>query len=350
MTHPYATANTKIRIPTVREESPPSFLNKRPRRNRRTEALRALTQETSLQPCQLVSPCFVLEGERRQEEISSMPGIHRLSTDLLIESIRTQWDLGIRAVDLFAYIPTEKKNPKGSEAVRPGNLICQAVHAVKQEFPELCVMVDVALDPYTDHGHDGLLETTGLVDNDRTLPLLAEMSLLAAEAGADVIAPSDMMDGRVAYIRKALDRAGKNHVAILAYTAKYASSFYGPFRDALGSSPQSGDKKNYQMNPANAREALLEAQLDEEEGADLLLVKPALAYLDIVQRMRTQTSLPIGAYHVSGEYAMVMAAAEKGWLDPDKVFHESLLSIRRAGADFILTYAAETVAKNILTQ
>lgn len=273
-----------------------------------------------------------------------MPGVERLSIDLLIESIKEQWEKGIRVVDLFAYIPNEKKNARGSEAVRPENLICQAVRELKRELPELCVMVDVALDPYTDHGHDGVLDESGSVDNDRTLPILAEMSLLVAEAGADVIAPSDMMDGRVAYIRKALDRGGKEQVSILSYTAKYASSFYGPFREALGSTLQNGDKKGYQMSPANSREALLEAAIDEEEGADLLLVKPALAYLDVIYKLRQETNLPIGAYHVSGEYSMVMAAAEKGWLNADEVFYESLLSIRRAGADFILTYAASRVA------
>lgn len=316
----------------------------RPRRNRKSSAIRSLVQETFLHPHQLVAPLFVLEGQQKREFIPSMPGIERLSIDLLIQEVKHLYQLGIRAIDLFAFVPNEKKDPFGNEAVNPDNLICRAIKALKQEIPEMCVMVDVALDPYTTHGHDGVISDTGQILNDSTLPILGEMSIHAAQAGADVIAPSDMMDGRVNYIRESLDQSGFSDVNILAYAAKYASSFYGPFREALNSAPKFGDKKTYQLNPANSREALREAELDECEGADMLLVKPALAYLDIISRLRDVTNLPIAAYHVSGEYSMVMAAAEKGWLDADQVFLESLLSIRRAGADMIFTYTCKRIA------
>ncbi|MBN9377447.1 MAG: delta-aminolevulinic acid dehydratase [Chlamydiales bacterium 38-26] len=319
-------------------------LTTRPRRNRKNAAIRSLVRETYLHPHQLVTPLFIIEGKNRREHIQSMPGIDRLSIDLLIKEVLELYSLGIRAIDLFPVIPKEKKDPLGLEAIKPDNLLIQAVKTLKQEIPEMCVMVDVALDPFTSHGHDGLVNEKGQILNDPTLKVLAEMSVLAAQAGADVIAPSDMMDGRVGYIRKSLDREGFTDVSILSYAAKYASSFYGPFREALNSTPQFGDKKTYQMDPANQREALYEAVLDEREGADMLLVKPALVYLDIISKIRQATSLPIAAYHVSGEYSMVMAAAEKGWLDANKVFMESLLSIKRAGADFILTYTAKRIA------
>lgn len=319
-------------------------LKTRPRRNRKNAAIRSLVRETYLHPHQLVTPLFIIEGKNRREHIQSMPGIDRLSIDLLIKEVLELYSLGIRAIDLFPVIPKEKKDPLGLEAIKPDNLLIQAVKALKQEIPEMCVMVDVALDPFTSHGHDGLVNEKGQILNDPTLKVLGEMSLLAAQAGADVIAPSDMMDGRVGYIRKFLDREGFIDVSILSYAAKYASAFYGPFREALNSTPQFGDKKTYQMDPANQREALYEAALDECEGADMLLVKPALAYLDIISKIRQATSLPLAAYHVSGEYSMVMAAAEKGWLDANKVFMESLLSIKRAGADFILTYTAKRIA------
>lgn len=321
------------------------FLRHRPRRNRRTAALRSIVQETHIQSCNLICPFFILEGTKQQEAIHSMPGVFRYSVDLLIDEVIKLYNLGIRGIDLFAYVPKEKKDFRGSEALRPGNLLQMAILCLKKEVPDMCVMVDIALDPFTDHGHDGILDRNGLVDNDDTLVALGQMSLLAAQAGADVIAPSDMMDGRVAYIRTVLDRAGYSHVGILSYTAKYASSFYGPFRDALSSAPAQGDKKNYQMNPANIREALLETTLDISEGADMLLIKPALPYLDVVAKIRQATTLPIGAYHVSGEYSMVMAAAQNGWIDADRAFLESMMSIKRAGADFILTYAAGRVAK-----
>lgn len=325
-------------------DSPLLDLTTRPRRNRKNTAIRSLVRETYLHPHQLVTPLFIIEGKNRREHIQSMPGIDRLSIDLLIKEVHVLYSLGIRAIDLFPVIPKEKKDPLGLEATKPDNLLIQAIKALKQEIPEMCVMVDVALDPFTSHGHDGLVNEKGQILNDPTLKVLAEMSVLAAQAGADVIAPSDMMDGRVGYIRKSLDREGFVDVSILSYAAKYASSFYGPFREALNSTPQFGDKKTYQMDPANQREALYEAALDEREGADMLLVKPALVYLDIISKIRQATSLPLAAYHVSGEYSMVMAAAEKGWLDANKVFMESLLSIKRAGADFILTYTAKRIA------
>lgn len=333
---------------------PPFLLSKisealiqRPRRNRKMEALRDLVQETHLLPHQLVAPLFVVEGVQQKQPISSMPGIYRYSIDYLIKEVEELLSLGIRAVDLFTAIDPSCKDASGSEALRPNALIYRAIKALKNEFPQLCVMVDVALDPFTDHGHDGLVNTKGEIDNDSTLKVLGQMSVLAAEAGADMVAPSDMMDGRVRFIRHCLDESGFVNVGILSYAAKYASSFYGPFREALSSAPKFGNKKTYQMNPANVREALREAALDEAEGADVLLIKPALSCLDVISKIRVQTTLPIAAYHVSGEYAMVIAAAERGWIDADAVFLESLLSIRRAGADFILTYAASRIAKNL---
>jgi porphobilinogen synthase len=317
----------------------------RPRRNRKSAALRTLLQETRLHPSNFVAPIFIIEGYNQKQPISSMPGIDRLSIDLLLKEVEELYQLGIPAIDLFAVVPAEKKDRWGSEAVREGNLLQRAVVALKKTIPEMCVMVDVALDPFTDHGHDGLVNEHGEVVNDATLEVLGKMSLFAAHAGADVIAPSDMMDGRVGYIRATLDSAGFIDVGILAYSAKYASAFYGPFREALDSAPKFGDKKGYQMNPANSREALLECVLDENEAADMLLIKPALPYLDVIAKVKECSHLPVGAYHVSGEYAMVMAAAKNGWLDADKAMIECLLSIKRAGADFILTYAARRTAE-----
>jgi len=340
------TAPYIFRSSTLSESSQELDLVRRPRRNRQSSAVRDLVQETRLHPSDLVSPLFVVEGSMQAQPIASMPGIYRHSLDLLVEEAMELHRLGIRAIDLFCYIPDEKKDLMGSEAERSGNLLQQAVRLLKQEIPDLCLMVDIALDPFTTHGHDGVLNDAGFVDNDLTLPVLGRMSVLAAEAGADIVAPSDMMDGRIAYIRRALDSAGFSHVGILSYAAKYASALYGPFREALNSSPKHGDKKGYQMNPANVREALMECHLDELEGADMLLIKPALPYLDVIAKVRNVTNLPIGAYHVSGEYSMVMAAAQNGWLDAGKVFSECLLSIKRAGADFILTYAAKHVLKN----
>ncbi len=319
-------------------------LSQRLRRNRKSQSIRALVQETHLQPANFVAPLFILEGSGAKQEISSMPGVFRYSIDLLLKEVEELMHLGIRSVDLFPVIAKEKKDAWGSEALREDNLLVLAVSALKKEFPELCVMADIALDPFTDHGHDGLVNENGCVINDETVVALSQMAILTAHAGADIVAPSDMMDGRVGYIRKALDGAGFHDVGILAYAAKYASAFYGPFRDALSSTPKFGDKKGYQMNPANRREALLECLLDEAEGADMLMIKPALAYLDIIVKAREATLLPIGAYHVSGEYAMVKAAAQNGWIDGERAMYECLLSIKRAGADFILTYAAREMS------
>jgi porphobilinogen synthase len=320
-------------------------LTKRPRRNRKSSAIRALVQETHLHASQLVAPLFLLEGENRRQPIASMPGVERLSIDCALHEAELLMDLGVRTVDLFCYVPIEKKDPYGSEAYRSGNLLQNGIASLKRVFPELCVMVDIALDPYTTHGHDGLLNEKGKVDNDSSVEALAKMSLLAAEAGADIVAPSDMMDGRIRCIRQALDREGFQDVSILSYAVKFVSAFYGPFRDALDSAPKIGTKEDYQVNPANSREALMECLLDEEEGADMLLIKPALPYLDVIAKVRAHTHLPLGAYHVSGEYAMLMAAAENGWINGDKALAESLLSIKRAGADFILTYGAKRMAQ-----
>ncbi|MDB6081478.1 MAG: porphobilinogen synthase [Chlamydiia bacterium] len=321
-------------------------ITKRPRRNRKSDALRSLIQETRLHPNDFVAPFFVVEGSCKKIPILSMPGVFRFSIDELLKELTGYVDIGIRAINLFCYTPEEKKDSLGSEARREGNLLQQAIKMIKNKYPELLVMADIALDPFTDHGHDGIV-INHRVANDPTIEALSEMALRAAEAGCDVVSPSDMMDGRIGYIRKALDKAGFHDVGILSYAAKYASAFYGPFRDALDSAPKFGDKKNYQMNPANSREALLECALDEEEGADMLLIKPALTNLDILAKVRQQTMLPLGAYQVSGEYAMIKVAAEKGILDEKRAFFESLLAIKRAGADFIFTYAAKQVAEEL---
>ncbi len=324
-------------------------LTYRPRRNRKSESIRQLVQEHRLHPSDFVVPLFVIEGSDCTQEISSMPGVYRYTIDCLTKQIDHLMELGIRAVDLFTVVPSERKTADGAEALRRNNLLHQSLQTIKKAFPELCVMVDVALDPYTNHGHDGIVDQNGNILNDETLVILMTMSLLASEYGADVIAPSDMMDGRVAYIRQALDQNGFTDVSICSYAAKYASAFYGPFRDALESAPKFGDKKTYQMNPGNILEALRESSLDEAEGADMLLIKPGLSYLDVLTKVKEQTELPVGIYHVSGEYSMVMAAAEKGWIDADKVFEETLLSMKRAGADFIFTYAAERIAQTLCT-
>ncbi len=324
----------------------PSLI-RRPRRNRQHPIMRRLAQETHLSPDQWIAPLFVTEHPHLQGPIASIPGASRLSIDGLLREGETLLKLGIGAILLFPVIAQEEKDPLGSFATRPNQLLQKAVRKVKNTYPELLVLVDVALDPFTDHGHDGILHAKTVVDNDETLLALGKMALLAAEAGADMVAPSDMMDGRVAYIRHALDQAGWCDIGILSYTAKYASAFYGPFRQALGSGLKQGDKKSYQLNPANRREALLEAQLDEEEGADMLLVKPALPYLDVILELRQRTHLPIGGYQVSGEYTMILAAAEKGLVDAEASLIESMLSIKRAGADFIVTYAAKRLAQMI---
>ena len=316
----------------------------RPRRNRKSASIRAMLQENTLHPHHLIAPLFVLEGKNIKEPISSMPEIYRLSIDHLLKEVKQLYTLGIQTIALFPVIDPKKKDPYGKEALVKDNLATIALKEIKNAFPDITLIADIALDPYTNHGHDGILNNKGDVDNDKTVIALEELSIHLASAGADIVAPSDMMDGRIEAIRKALDRACLQEVSILSYSAKYASAFYGPFRDALSSTPLSGDKKSYQMNPANSREALLEAHLDVQEGADMLMVKPALAYLDILSKIKEAVHIPVGAYHVSGEYSMVMAAAEKGWLDAEKVFLESLISIKRAGAQFIFTYAAKKIA------
>jgi len=319
-------------------------VSKRPRRNRSTPAWRALATENRLHTEQLVYPLFITE-EKKISPIRNLPGISRLPLKALLKEIEEAASLGIKAVNLFAHVDKSKKDVIGSEAYHPGATLYTAIRAIKDEFPEMLVMADVALDPFTDHGLDGILDEKGRVLNDPTLVALAHMSLQAAEAGVDLISPSDMMDGRVGFLRHVLDDFGFSHVGILSYAVKFASSLYAPFRDALQSTPQKGDKKTFQVNPANSREAMLECSLDDHEGADMLLIKPAMTSLDIIAKARSQTPLPLGAYQVSGEYAMIKAAAEKGFLDEEKVLMESLLAIRRAGADFIFTYAAKQIAR-----
>jgi porphobilinogen synthase len=316
---------------------------RRPRRLRRSPALRGLVRETVLPPSRLILPLFVMEGEDRAEPIAAMPGRARLTIDRTITECAAAIEAGVSSFALFPAIDPTLKTPRAEHALEPTNLCCRAVRAIRAALPEACLITDIALDPYSSLGHDGLIGPGGVVLNDETVDVLARMAVLHAEAGADVVAPSDMMDGRVGAIRTALDRAGATDVAILSYTAKYASAFYGPFREALDSAPVDApdvphDKSTYQMDPANAREALVEAALDESEGADMIMVKPALPYLDVIARLRQASPLPIAAYHVSGEYAMVKAAAEKGWLDERACMTESLIAIARAGADVILTY------------
>ncbi len=320
------------------------FMLERPRRNRRTAALRTFARETQLSPGHLVLPMFVQEGQKNETPIALMPGQSRLSIDLVVEKAREARRLGVAGVALFPVIPEELKDPRGSESTNAAGLLPRTVKALKQALPELVVITDVALDPYSSDGHDGVL-IDGRIDNDVTLPILAAMAVTQANAGADVVAPSDMMDGRVGAVRSALDEQGHTDVAICSYCTKYASSFYGPFRGALDSAPRSGDKKTYQMDPANVREGAREIALDEAEGADWLMVKPALPYADVIRFVRENTALPVAAYHVSGEYAMLKAAAERGFIDYDACLIESLLCIRRAGATIIFTYAALDAAR-----
>jgi len=322
-------------------------LPQRPRRNRRTEAIRRLVRETSLTPDHLILPLFVCEGKNRRVAIASMPDVFRLSRDLLVKEARAAWKLGIPAVALFPALPEKLKDATAREALNPDGLLQQTVRALKNAVPELTVITDVAMDPYSSDGHDGFVDERGRIDNDRTLDILAEMAVAQAQAGADLIAPSDMMDGRVGALRTALDEAGHTEVGILAYSAKYCSAFYGPFREALQSAPRHGDKKTYQMDPANAREAVREVLLDVAEGADIVMVKPAGPYLDIVRAVREAVHVPVAAYQVSGEYAMIKAAAKMGWMDEAAAMKESLLAIRRAGADLILTYFAQAFARSI---
>ena len=312
-------------------------LVKRPRRLRTSSAIRALVAENSLSVNDLMTPLFILEGEGQQKEIPSMPGYYKKSLDLTVEDVKELYAMGLKSVLLFVQVDDSLKDNSGTEAINPEGLMHQAVRAIKDAVPEMLVMTDVALDPYSSYGHDGIVED-GKIVNDPTVEVLAEMALSHARAGADFVAPSDMMDGRIKSIRKRLDEEGFEDTGIMSYSAKYASSFYGPFRDALDSAPGFGDKKTYQMNPANAIEGVKEALLDIEEGADMVMVKPGLPYLDMVHRVKQVSEVPVSVYHVSGEYAMIKAAAAKGWIDEDTAIMESLLSFKRAGADLIATY------------
>jgi porphobilinogen synthase len=319
-------------------------LTRRPRRNRQSAVIRDMVQETRLSVTDFILPLFILEGKNVRSEVASMPGVYRLSLDLLLDEIQECVDLGINTFDLFPNLPECRKDKYATESYNPDGLYLQAVRAIKDRFPEVMVMTDVAMDPYSSDGHDGIVEN-GKILNDETLEVLGKMTLAQAQAGANIIGPSDMMDGRVGFLRQVLDEGGFQEVAIMSYAAKYASAFYGPFRDALNSAPKFGDKKTYQMNPANSREALIEAQLDFDEGADFLMVKPALAYLDIIKLLDDNFHLPIAAYNVSGEYAMIKAAAQNGWLDGERAMMESLMAIKRAGANVILTYFAKEAAR-----
>jgi len=333
----------------TRPQYPPHaarFPTTRLRRNRRDAWSRRLVAEHRLDVADLIWPVFVLDGSGQQEPVASMPGVCRYSIDRLLPVLEEAAALGLPAVALFPVTPAEIKSPDGREATNPDNLICRAVRAVKDALPDLGVICDVALDPYTTHGHDGLLEDDYVV-NDPTLAVLARQALVQAQAGCDVVAPSDMMDGRVGVIRKTLDEAGFEHTRIMAYDAKYASSFYGPFRDAVGSSSALGKagKQTYQMDPGNVDEALREVALDLSEGADMVMIKPGMPYLDVVRRVKDAFAVPTFAYQVSGEYAMIKAAGERGWLDAERAMLESLLGFKRAGADGVLTYAACDVAR-----
>ncbi|SED94639.1 porphobilinogen synthase [Rhizobiales bacterium GAS191] len=320
-------------------------LTVRMRRNRRAGWSRRLVREQTLTVDDLIWPVFVIEGKKRREAVASMPGVDRVTIDALLVEVEEAVKLGIPAIALFPYIDAALRDAEGSQAVKADNLACRAISAVKTRFPEIGVMTDVALDPYTSHGHDGLLQGDEIV-NDETVAVLVRQALVQARAGCDIIAPSDMMDGRVGAIRRALDAEGLGHVQIMAYAAKYASAFYGPFRDAIGSSKTlKGDKATYQMDPANGDEALREVALDIEEGADLIMIKPGMPYLDIVSRVKEAFGMPTFAYQVSGEYAMLMAAEQHGWLDGERAMLESLMAFKRAGADGVLSYFALRAAR-----
>ena len=344
---------TSIPRPVAREavETASSALplRNRPRRNRKCEWARRLVRENVLTTDDLIWPLFLVDGVGRRDPVSAMPGVDRLSVDQAVCAAERAAGLDIPAIGLFPYVDPTLRDPRGSEALNAQNLVCRAVRAVKAAVPGLGIITDVALDPYTSHGHDGLLHDDGRILNDETVAVLVEQALVQAAAGADIIAPSDMMDGRVAAIREALDRAGFLDVQIMAYAAKYASAFYGPFRDALGTKLQ-GDKRTYQMDPANGAEALREVALDLEEGADMVMVKPGLPYLDVIRRVKDAFDVPTFAYQVSGEYAMIQAAAQNGWIDGERAMVESLTAFKRAGADGVLTYFAPTVAERLRRQ
>ena len=318
----------------------------RPRRNRKSGAVRGLVQETSVSVSDLIFPLFLTEGKKTKTEIKSMPGTYRFTVDNLLKEIDACMNLGVHSFALFPNIAEALKDKYAVESYNEKGLYLRAIREIKKEFPESCIISDVAMDPYSSDGHDGIVEN-GEILNDETLEVLGQMALVLAQSGSDIVAPSDMMDGRVGFIRDILDDGGFTKVSIMAYTAKYASAFYGPFRDALESAPKFGDKKTYQMDPANQREALIEAELDYSEGADFLMVKPALPYLDVIKLLKDNFDIPIAAFNVSGEYAMVKAAAANGWIDGDKAMVESLTSIKRAGAKVILTYFAKEYATYI---
>jgi porphobilinogen synthase len=314
------------------------------RRNRQSSAIRNMVQENRLHPSDFIAPIFIMEGENKKEEIPSMPGYFRYSLDLLADELDELTEVGILSVLLFVKVPDSKKDNEGTEALNEKGLMQESVRFIKENYPELLVMTDVAMDPYSSYGHDGIVED-GQIVNDPSVEVLAKMAVSHAEAGADMVAPSDMMDGRIGAMRKALDEAGFENTGIMAYSAKYASSYYGPFRNALDSAPGFGDKKTYQMNPANVYEALREVELDINEGADIVMVKPGLPYLDVVRAVKQKFNIPVSVYNVSGEYAMIKAAAEKGWLNEEEAMMEALLGFKRAGADLIATYFAKDAAK-----
>ncbi len=321
-----------------------AFPYQRNRRLRATKSIRKLVQEHHLRPTNFIVPLFFMEGENKKEEIASMPSYFRYTLDLLIEEIKECYTLGLRSILLFAKVENHLKDNEGKEAVNPNGLMQRGIRAIKEAVPEMYVISDVALDPYSSYGHDGIVEGDEII-NDATVEVLGEMAVSHAQAGADMVAPSDMMDGRIGYIRERLEEEGFNNTGIMSYSVKYASSFYGPFRDALDSAPGFGDKKTYQMDPANTSEGLSEVERDIEEGADMVMVKPGMPYLDMVRLVKEKFDVPVTAYQVSGEYAMIKAASEKGWLNHDEVMLESLLAFKRAGATLIATYFAKEATK-----
>jgi porphobilinogen synthase len=322
------------------------YLQRRNRILRQSPAIRSMVAETILTPNDFIVPLFINEGENYKEEISSMPGYYRMSLDNTIKEVKELWNMGIKSILLFVKSKDELKDNKGTEAVNPNGLMQRSIRAIKDACPDMLVMTDVALDPFSSYGHDGIVEGSEIV-NDATVEVLAQMSVSHAQAGADFVAPSDMMDGRIAAIREALEENGFNKTGIMSYSAKYASCFYGPFRDALDSAPGFGDKKTYQMDYSNRLEAVKEPLMDVEEGADIVMVKPALAYLDIIREVKNTVSVPVSAYNISGEYAMIKAAAKMGWINEDKAILETLTAIKRAGADLIATYFAKDAVKLI---
>jgi porphobilinogen synthase len=344
VTHPHL---TPVEDPTAAEAETRLDLPVRPRRNRKAEWTRRLVRENVLSADDLIWPLFVVDGTRKRVPVDSMPGVERMSVDEAVREAERAAELKIPCLALFPYTDPRLRDEDGTEALNPGNLVCRAIRAIKRAVPEVGILCDVALDPSTSHGHDGLVRD-GVIVNDETVTVLVEQAQIEADAGADIIAPSDMMDGRVRAIRSGLDRAGFHDVSIMAYAAKYASAFYGPFRDAVGSSATlTGDKRTYQMDPANIDEAIREVALDIEEGADMVMVKPGMPYLDVLQRVKDRFAMPTFAYQVSGEYAMLMAAEQNGWLDGDKVMMESLIAFKRAGADGVLSYYAPRAAEKL---